>query len=172
MLIEQRKDNRNTGWSHLALVLNNTNLMYIKKDCIGTDGCDDGTSNWKLLHETFCSLERPTVVSLVSQFAKLRLGSEEDLDDYFVRSQELMTRLSEAGEAITDALFKGLVINRLSDSYGHFVLQESFQSTKTFPELRMRSMNYYDSRKARCEKKTGHGHIAAQLVRKVRRTEC
>ena len=62
------------------------------------------------------------------------LGSEEDLDDYFVRSQELMTRLSDAGEAIT-------VINGLPDSYEQFVAQESFQPAKTFPELRTRLSN-------------------------------
>ena len=87
-LIQQRKDNRNTVWSHLVLVLNNITLMYIKNDCVGTDGYGDGTKAWKLLQEKLCSVERPTVVSLVGQIAKLRLGLEEDLDDYFVRSQE------------------------------------------------------------------------------------
>ena len=38
VLIQQRKDNRNTVWSHLALVLNNTTLMYLKNDCMGIYG--------------------------------------------------------------------------------------------------------------------------------------
>ena len=88
------------------------------------------------------------MVSLVGQLAKLCLGSEEDLDDYIVLSQELMTRLSEAGEAITDTLFNALAINELPDSYENFVVQESFQPVKTFPELRMRLRNYDDPRKA------------------------
>ena len=108
----------------------------------------------------------PTVVSLVGQLVKLRLGSEEDLDDYFVRSQELMTWLSEAGEAITDTLFNALVINGLLDSYESFVVQESFQPVKTFPELRTRLRNYDGSRQGRCGERTGHGHIATQAVRK------
>ena len=166
VLIQQRKDNRNTVWSHLALVLNNTTLMYIKNDCVAADGYGDGTKAWRLLQEKFCSVERPTVVSLVGQLAKLRLGSEEDLDDYFVRSQELMTRLSEAGEAITDTLFNALVINGLPDSFEHFVVQESFQPAKTFTELRTRLRNYDDSRRVRCGEKTGNGHIAMQAVRK------
>ena len=83
------------------------------------------------------------MVSLVGQLAKLRPGSEEDLDNYFVRSQELMTRLSEGGETITDRLFNDLVINGLPDSY------EIFQPAKTFPELRTRLRNYDDSRNAR-----------------------
>ena len=124
--------------------------MYIKQDCVGTDGSIDGTKAWKLLQEKFCSVERPTAVSLVGQLTKLRLGSEEDLDDHFNRSQELMTRLREAGEAIMDTLFNALVINGLPDSYEHFVVKESFQPAKTFPELRTKLRNYDDSRKARC----------------------
>ena len=86
MLIQQRIDNRNTVWYHLALMINNTSLMSLKSDCVGTDGYGDGSEAWKLLQENFCSVERLTVVSLEGQLAKLRLGSEEDLDDYFVRS--------------------------------------------------------------------------------------
>ena len=126
VLIQQRKDNRNTVRSHLALVLNNTTFIYIKNDCVGTDGYGHGTKAWKLLQEKFCSGEKPTVVSLVGQLAKLRLGSEEDLDVYFVSSQELMTRLSEAGEPITDTLFNALMINGLPNTYEHFVVQENF----------------------------------------------
>ena len=58
------------------------------------------------------------------------------------------------------------MINGLPDSYEHFVVQESFQPAKTFPELRTRLRIYDDSRKARCEERTGHGHIAMQAVRK------
>ena len=165
VLIQQRKGNRNTVWSHLALLLNNTTLMYIKNDCVETDGYGDGTKARKLLQEKFCKAERPTKVCLVGQLGKLRLGSEEALDDYFVRSQELMTRLSEAGEGITDTLFNALVIKGLPDRPDHFVVQESFQPAKTFPELRTRLRNYDDSRKARCGERTGHGHIAMQVMR-------
>ena len=55
----------------------------MKNDCVGTDGYGDGTKAWKLLQENFCSVERPTVVSLVGQLVKLHPGSEEDLGDYF-----------------------------------------------------------------------------------------
>ena len=82
-----------------------------------TDGYGDETKAWRLLQEKFCSVERPTVVSLLGQLAKLRLGSEDDPNENFVRSQELLTRLSDAGEAITDTLFNALMINGLPDSY-------------------------------------------------------
>ena len=75
-------------------------------------------------------------------------------------------RLSEAGEAITETLFKALVTHGLPDSYEHFVVQESFQPARTFPELRTRLRNYDDSRKARCGERTELGHVAMQAVRK------
>ena len=120
---------------------------------MGTYGYGDATKAWKLLQEELCSVERPTVASLVGQLAMLRLGSEEDLEGYFVRSKELMTRLSEAGE--TTALFDALVINGPADRYENFVVQESFQLAKTFAELRTWLRNYDDSRKPRCGEKTG-----------------
>ena len=106
--------------------------MFTKNDCVGKYGYGNGTKAWKLLQEKFCSVERLTVVSLVGQLVKLRLGSEEDLDDYFVRSQELMTLLSEAGETITDTLFNDLVINGLPDSYGHFWCKRAFNQPRRF----------------------------------------
>ena len=38
VMIQQRKDNQNILWSHLALVRYNITLMNIKKNCMGTDG--------------------------------------------------------------------------------------------------------------------------------------
>ena len=51
------------------------------------------------------------MVSLVGHLLKLRLRSEGDIDDYFVRSQKPITRLSKAGEANMDILFNTLLIN-------------------------------------------------------------
>ena len=36
-------------------------------------------------------------IEVLHQLAKMPLLSDENLDDYFVRNQELMTRLDEAG---------------------------------------------------------------------------
>ena len=81
------------------------------------------------------SLSRPTVVSLVGQLATLRLGSTEKLDDYFVRSQEPMSRINDAGELISETFFKALVINGFPAQYAHFV-----------QELRTRLRNFEDAK--------------------------
>ena len=60
--------------------------------------------------------------------------------------QELMSRLTGAGEKMSETLFNALVINGLPEIYEHFVVQESFNPASTFTELRTRLQNYEDSR--------------------------
>ncbi len=60
-----------------------------------------------------------------------------------------MSRLSEAGEQVSETWFNALVINGLPEKYEHFVVQESFNPTSTFTELRTRLQNYEDSRMQR-----------------------
>ena len=110
--------------------------------------------------------ERPTVVSLVGQLVKLRLVATEKIDDYFVRSQELMTRLSDAGERVSDTLFNALVINGLPEQYEHFVVQESFQPATTFQELRKGPRNFEDAKRVRQEEQQTGNHVAMHGLRK------
>ena len=102
---------RNNVWCHLALTLDATTLMLMRHDCVGDDDIGDGAKTWKLLQERFQSLEMPTVVTLVAQLARLQLEDSEDLDSFFIRGQELLTRLQEAGEAVSETLFNALVLN-------------------------------------------------------------
>ena len=122
--------------------------MYIRHDCLSKDGTGDGAKGWRLLRQHYSNIEKPTVVSLVRQLSRLQLG-EEKLYEYFIRSQELMSRLTEAGENMMETLFNGLVINGLPERYEHFVVQESFNPASTFTELRTRLQNYEDSREQR-----------------------
>ena len=69
--------------------------MLMRHDCVGDDGIGDGAKAWKLLQERFQSVETPTVVTLVAQLARLQLEDAEDLDSFFIRGQELLTRLQE-----------------------------------------------------------------------------
>ncbi len=106
-------------------------------------------TEWVMVMERYSNVEKPTVVSLVRQLSRLQLGEEEKLHEYFIRSQELMSRLSEAGEQVSETLFNALVINGLPGKYEHFVVQESFNPASTFTELRTRLQNYEDSRMQR-----------------------
>ena len=95
MLIQ---NNLNTVWFYLSLVHNNTTLMYIKNTLHGNRWLwrwDEGleAASRKVLQ---CR-EADGGQSSRSPFeAAPRI--RQDLEDYFVRSQELMTQSGEAGE--------------------------------------------------------------------------
>ena len=147
--LENIKERNNSVWCHIALALDKTSLMYIRHDCLSQDGTGDGAKAWRLLQQRYSNVEKPTVVSLVRQLSRLQLGEDEKLHEYFIRSQELMSRLTEAGEKMSETLFNALVINGLPEKYEHFVVQESFNPASTFTELRTRLQNYEDSRMQR-----------------------
>ena len=92
--IEKRK---NTLWCYLAIVLDSTSLMLIRHDCVDNKGLGDGHKAWGLLQERFRSNETVTVVSVMRQLARLALREDEALHNYFIRAQELSTRLEQAG---------------------------------------------------------------------------
>ena len=92
------KEKRNNVWSPPALTLDAANLMLMRHDCVGDDGIEDGAKAWKLLQERFQSVETPTVLTLVALLARLQLEDAEDLDSFFIRGQELLTMVQEAGE--------------------------------------------------------------------------
>ena len=92
------KEKRNNMLCHLALTLDATTLMLMRHDCVGYDGIADGAKAWNLLQEIFQSVETPEMVTLVAQLARLQLEDAEDLDSFFIRGQELLTRLQEAGK--------------------------------------------------------------------------
>ena len=156
------KEKRNNVWCHLALTLDATTLMLMRHDCVRDDGIGDGAKAWKLLQERFQSVETPTVVTLVAQLARLQLEYSEDLDSFFIRGQELLTRLQEAGEAVSETLFNALVLNGLPMRYESFVIQKSFNPAKNFTELRKRLQNFHESTVQRHKGKSGSVALAVK----------
>ena len=57
-----------------------------------------------------------------------------------------MSRLTEAGEKISETLFNALVVNGLPEKYEHFVVQESVNPAANFTELQTHLLNYGDGR--------------------------
>ena len=53
------------------------------------------------------------MVTLMAQLARLQLEDAEDLNSFFIRGQELFTRLQEVGDADSETLFNALVLNGL-----------------------------------------------------------
>ena len=69
-------------------------------------GIGDGAKAWKLLQEIFQRVETTTVVTLVAQLARMQLEDADNLDGFFIRGQELLTRLQDAreGSSLRDPL--------------------------------------------------------------------
>ena len=149
------KEKRKNVWCHLALTLDATTLVLMRHDCVGDYGIGDGANAWKLLQERFQSVETPTVLTLVAQFARLQLEDADDLDSFFNRGQELLTRRQEAGEAVSETLFNALVLNGLPMRYENFVIQESFNPATNFRELRKRRQNFHESTAQRHKGQSG-----------------
>ena len=66
-----------------------------------------------------------------------------------------MSRLTEAGEKISETLFNALVVNGLPEKYEHFIVQESFNPAENFTELRTRLQNFDDTRLQRDQAEEG-----------------
>ncbi len=90
--------------------------------------------------EIFQRRKANCIVSVVLQISRLQLDENEKLSEYFIKTQELMCRLTETGEKISETLFNALIVNGLPEKYEHFVVQESFNPAANFTELRTRSL--------------------------------
>ena len=89
--------------------------------------------------------ETLTVATLVAQLARLHLEESEDLNSFFIRGKELLTRLQEAGQAVSKTLFNALVLNSLPMRHESFVMQESFIPAMNFTDLMKRLQNFHES---------------------------
>ena len=89
--------------------------MLMRNDCVGDDGIRDEAKHWKLLEHIFQIVEMPTMVTLVAQPARLQIEEDSgDLNSFFMRGQELPTRLKVAVEGVSETLFNSLVLIDLS----------------------------------------------------------
>ena len=102
------------------------------------------------------------MVTLVAQPARLQLEDAEDLDSFFIRGQEWLTRLQEAVEAVSETLFSALVLNGLPMRYESFVIQENFNPATNFTELRKRLQNFHESTAQRHKGQSGSVALAVK----------
>ena len=102
------------------------------------------------------------MVTSVAQLARLQLEDSEGLYSFFIRGQELLTRLQEAGEAVSETLFNALVLNGLPMRYESFVIQEGFNPLTKFTELRKRLQNFHESTVQRHKGKRGSVALAVK----------
>ena len=91
--VEQEEIRKITVWCYLALTLDSKTLMTRRPDCVNADRMGDGEAAWKCVLDRFRSNETPTVVSIVSKWARLKMSEGEGIQNSFIRAQELYSRL-------------------------------------------------------------------------------
>ena len=91
------KEKRKNVCCHLALTVESTTLIRMWHGSVGDDDNEDGAKACSFLQERFQRVQTPTVVILMEQVAWLQLQDFEDFLGLFIRGQELLTRLQEAG---------------------------------------------------------------------------
>ena len=129
--------------------LDASSLMLIRHDWVNSKGFGDGQKAWQLLQQRFRSDETTTVISLMRQLAKLQLREDKPIHQYFIRAQEMVTRLHHAGQELSETLFNAMVLNGLPQRYKHFLVQESFNPVENIEELRKRLTNFEESHRQR-----------------------
>ena len=146
--VQEDESRKNQIWCCLAMTLDASSLMLIRHDCVNSKGLGDGQKAWQRLQQRVRSDERTTFISLMRQLARLQLREDEAIHQYFIRAQEVVTRL-HAGEEFSETLFNAMVLNGLLQRYEHCVVQESFNLAENFVELRKRLTNFLESRRQR-----------------------
>ena len=165
--VEEKVNRNNTVWCYLALTLDSTTLMTIRHDCVNADGMGDGEAAWRCVMDRFRSNEAPTVVSIVSQLARLKLTDGEDIQNFFIRAQELYSRLQQAGEHLSPNIFNALILMGLPEQYENFIVQESFNPCGDDAELRKRLLNYSIGKEQRLGQSSGHVAMPSKSFSKV-----
>ena len=91
----------------------------------------------------------------MAQLARLQLEDSEDLDSFFIRGQ-LLTRLEEAGEAVSETLFNALVLNE------KVLLYRKASTRQRTSELRKRLQNFHESTVQRHKGQSGSVALAVK----------
>ena len=84
------------------MTLDSSSVILSRHDCVDEKGLGDGT--WRVLKERFQttllkerlrSKDTRTVVNFTRKLTRLLLKDNEPLHEYFIRAQELITRLGQ-----------------------------------------------------------------------------
>ena len=92
----------------------------------------------------------------------MQLEDAEDLDSFFIKGQELLTKLQKVGKAVSETLCNALVLNALPMMYDSFVIQESLNAAANFTELRKRLQNLHESTAQKHKRQSGSVALAVK----------
>ena len=90
-------------------------MVTIEHECVKADEMGDYEIAWRCALDRFRSKEARTVVIIVSQLTRLWFSEGEAIQNFFLRAQELYSRLQQAGEHLFPAIFGVLMLTGLPE---------------------------------------------------------
>lgn len=81
------------------------------------DAADNGRKALKILKEHYSGKSKSRIISLYTSLTKLRMTDSENVMDYIIRAENLITALRDAGETMSDGLIIAMVLGRLPDMF-------------------------------------------------------
>ena len=97
------------------------------------------------------------------------MSKVEGILNFFIRAQELCSRLQQAGQHLSPTIFNQLILTGLSEQYEHFNVQESFNPSGDYTNLRKKLPSYSIVKEQRLEKSASHVAVLRESLSRVTR---
>ena len=154
-------DKKYKNWAELMQCLDKRSIMMLKSECKG-----NGPEAWKQLTAHFSSSETPRVMNLLEQVISLSLKPTEEMIDYLIRAETVLSSLEVSGEKISEKLLVSVVLKDLPDSYEYFKTVHDFSKAPTpFSDLKKALKKFADSQKLKdCVNSSNNKSEAALFV--------
>lgn len=138
---EDRVNKRNRVWCELVQCLDRKSVMMLRTQK------GNGPGAWLALKAHFKGTERPRIQKLMRNLTSIRMDNGEAMDDYLLRAEDLQMELVDAGEKVSESMFKAMVLKGLPREYDHVATVINYGIEKDWAETRQDLKNFYNDRR-------------------------
>ena len=115
----------------------------------------------------FRSNEKPTVVSTVSQLARLKMSKGEGIQNFFIRAQKMTSGLQQSGKHSSPAIFDALCLTGLLEKYELFIVDETYNPSGDYTGMRNRLLNFSIWKQQRLKQSANHVAMPSNAFSRV-----
>ena len=145
--------------SILGVTITDSVMTYI-------EGENDPAEMWKILESRYNPRTQVTLLQRIREFTTIKMEDDADLERHIQRVVRLRRICEEQGEKISDAIFKGILLNSLPEEYILIVNVIEGQGDLTPDEVINKIMEEYRKR-AGNEADEGQKAKVAMKMRKI-----
>eukprot|EP00794_Sanderia_malayensis_P020929 gene20929-22983_t len=126
------------AYAELVQVLDERSLQLVLNDA-----ANDGQAAFQILKNHYASIEKRRVLTLHEELTTIKMGSDEDITDYIIRTERAAMGLRTAGDTITENLLIAMTLKGPPESYKSFVVVHmQLDKYKTLTEFKAALNNY------------------------------